>query len=224
MVICLGMACLSGCGVPSHFALHDAIQSDEVGTMNRLVKEGLKPDGLIERKHSEHLAPEERGRTTPLIIAVRGSYGVSVRELLSAGANPNLADENGTVPLMVALERQNLGILRLLLEAGADPNVIDRRSGQTPLMKAVDKSRRHQELELLLKHGARPNLITPEGKSALDVLDLEYNRQRAARNEGLKLLKQRGFKIRLIAPTTEQIKQHQNTRDLYKRGLIARPY
>jgi predicted RNA-binding protein with RPS1 domain len=50
---------------------------------------------------------------------------IRVRELLAAGANPNVADEDGRTPLTSAVLGGSIGLVGLLLEGGADVNARD---------------------------------------------------------------------------------------------------
>jgi len=80
----------------------------------------------------------------------------SVRALLEAGTDPNVADEYGMTPLAVAAMNKEEGILRLLLDAGADPNRVD-AGATTALQHAVEWGDLRIVL-LLLDRGADPNL------------------------------------------------------------------
>lgn len=77
---------------------------------------------------------------TPLMVACFYGYPAVVRELLSAGANPNTIDLHGGTPLMKAvampgdsapgLTSRKVDILKLLLAAGADPQKKDALGGK----------------------------------------------------------------------------------------------
>ena len=43
--------------------------------------------------------------------------------LLGNGADPNIADYDGTTPLAMAAKKYSIDLVKLLLESGADPNV-----------------------------------------------------------------------------------------------------
>lgn len=64
-----------------------------------------------------YLSP--RSCTTPLIIAAKSSQQNAILELLQAGANANVADDQGNPPLHLATENTDLQSMRLLLTFGA---------------------------------------------------------------------------------------------------------
>lgn len=115
---------------------------------------------------------------TPLYVALvlnqKKFVGV-VRELLAHGANPNIDGPRN--PLMLAAENAHSGCIEALIEAGANVNTVQ-ESG-TPLIKAI-LGRRHDNLLLLLKTGADPNLSVPvecddpqiAGRNAFEVAQL----------------------------------------------------
>ena len=67
---------------------------------------------------------------------------------------------DGRILLAVAAELKNVDFAAALLERGADVNVWDREQDMTPLGVAASKGNM-EVIELLLKHGADPNLDPP---------------------------------------------------------------
>lgn len=117
---------------------------------------------------------------TPLSLCAREGLSNVAEILLKHGADPNVADIKGCTPLMVAAEAGHDAIVECLLLSGADPDAQLRVKGPddckcgavvrwgkytyqscdapfTALAFAAE--RRHQRVvELLLRHGADPNL------------------------------------------------------------------
>lgn len=77
-----------------------------------LLEHGLNADVLFEG-------------STPLCAAAQNGQLRAVQTLLLAGANPNLADEDGCTPLIHAVMAQHVGLVKLLLQYGADPAARD---------------------------------------------------------------------------------------------------
>ncbi|MFN2254630.1 MAG: ankyrin repeat domain-containing protein [Candidatus Promineifilaceae bacterium] len=105
-----------------------------------------------------------------LITAVASKEPDVVQSLLSAGANPNIFENDGDPLLKTAVARsgqQGIGIVRLLVESGADPNLQDRR-GNTALHQAA-RIGNMEAVTLLIEHGADVNLPNNGGVTALDI-------------------------------------------------------
>ena len=69
---------------------------------------------------------------TALYRAAEQYYPVCVMELLKAGADVNIANNDGQTPLMVAVKRGSISLVALLIHYGADVNVVD-NNGMNPL-------------------------------------------------------------------------------------------
>ena len=92
--------------------------------------------------------------STPLLVAASNDDAAKVRQLLKAGANPNVRNKLDTTPLLEAAFHSNLEIIEALLDAGADPNVSG-ADGQTPLM-LVARGTNVVAAKMLLGKGANP--------------------------------------------------------------------
>jgi uncharacterized protein len=89
-----------------------------------------------------------------------------IRFLSQKGANPNIADKNGTTPLMVAVGLGFVEGAEALIKAGARVDVTN-AAGETPLIASVHR-RDLGLLRLLLSNGASPDRTDNSGRSARD--------------------------------------------------------
>ena len=105
-----------------------------------------------------------KDRERPLTAASGQGHVEVVRLLLEAGADKNLADNDGSTALMCAALWEKVEVMRLLLEAGADMNMAD-IDGNTALMHAAGEGN-HGALRLLVEAGADKNLKNKNGETA----------------------------------------------------------
>ncbi|CAB0037015.1 unnamed protein product [Trichogramma brassicae] len=100
-----------------------------------------------------------------------------IQLLLNHGADPNLANKNGSTPLHVICENRSYGaysVFSMLLESIDEfqqTMLIDAKDkwGDTPLLLATSK-RNAEMVASLLRRGADPNLANEDGKTLLHVI------------------------------------------------------
>uniref|UniRef100_A0ABD2VSK0 Uncharacterized protein n=1 Tax=Trichogramma kaykai TaxID=54128 RepID=A0ABD2VSK0_9HYME len=112
---------------------------------------------------------------TPLHLALMGSHVQTFLLLLNNGADPNLANTEGTTPLHIICEKKyddNFVELFFYLNDENQQSVqIDSRDklGNAPLHLALTLGHRRMA-EFLLKRGADPNLANEEGWTPLHII------------------------------------------------------
>lgn len=99
-----------------------------------------------------------------------------ITKLVKAGSDLHETDKNGVTPLHHAVRFRSPAAVATLLELGADANRQCKRSGSTPLHRAVTQTgapgtagreaEAKQIVELLLSHGADPAMKNKAGKTA----------------------------------------------------------
>ncbi|MES1206032.1 MAG: ankyrin repeat domain-containing protein [Pseudomonadota bacterium] len=90
---------------------------------------------------------------------------IKVRELLAAGAHPDVQDSEGRTPLMSAVLGGSIGLVGLLMESGADVNAQD-SDGFSALHFAAQEDL-PEMARLLVAKGANVNLQDADGSSVL---------------------------------------------------------
>jgi len=146
-----------------------------------------------------------------LLEAVNRGDIDAVRSSLSAGADVDSRDSEGSTLLMLASHAGNLPMVMALIEAGADVNASDER-GWTPLMKAAynaDLDRGFADVaqalitaganvEMPISYGIRPLMLAAGyGETAVVETLLRVGADVTARNEGgltaLMMVKQKHY-------------------------------
>jgi uncharacterized protein len=107
----------------------------------------------------------------PLLMAVFIKHLEAVRMLLSAGADPNVRDEEGDSPLRLCVQEGLLEMAQLLLHCGASKTIDE--AGGSPGMNALGYAATRLNVEmvrLLLAHGANPQVWDNDKRTPLDRL------------------------------------------------------
>ena len=104
-----------------------------------------------------------------------------VKQLLEAGVDVDLCDDQKNTPLLSAADQGRLKVVELLLQHGPDVNASN-QYGHTPLTQACENGN-DRIVELLLEHGAEVNPKSP----AIDPLSMPI--ANAVRGKGPKRLR-----------------------------------
>ena len=136
-------------------ALIYAARAGNLVAANRLLDAGA----LIEQADAKGF--------TPLHWALHRKHPRLALELLQHGANPEATDLQGTTPLFEAATHELPEAVKALLNAHVNVNHINNK-GYSALILAADHKKHGAEIiDMLLKAGADPLVITPDGETAL---------------------------------------------------------
>jgi ankyrin repeat protein len=127
------------------------------------------------------------GGLTPLVFAAREGSLDAAKVLVEAGADVNQITEYGWTPLLVATNNRNYKLGAYLLEHGANANIAN-KGGWTPLYLATDNRNIEggdypvpkpdmdnlEYIDLLLKHGADPNLRVKENTLSRTIFTMQW--------------------------------------------------
>jgi ankyrin repeat protein len=131
----------------------------------------------IERITKSNVSLDERAcgeGETALIEAIVEDTSRIPRIIISAGASVNVSDNKSVTPLMYAAWYCREELIPLLLEKGAEVNAVD-SDGTTALMQSVENCPDGGIAALLLRAGAKINLSSKTGDTALTIASFEGN-------------------------------------------------
>lgn len=110
-------------------------------------------------------APRAAEGDIRLLQAAKKDDVAAVRSVLTAEAEVNSKDVDGSTPVLWATYHSNLDIVRELIAAGADVNIAN-RYGVTPLLQA-SRLGNFPIIHVLVNAGADINAAQPEGETPL---------------------------------------------------------
>ncbi len=164
-------------------ALHYAVEMDKPRLLKKLLEKGADPNAQLTEglpfRRGDYVGRGEYDGASPFWLATRLGNVEMMRELLSAGADPELRQAWGVTPTMVASgvtqtdsrivsEDKLIKALELLvLEIGTDIHSVD-RSGQTAVHGAANVSG-NEIIKFLVAQGADPEAVDNRGRTPHDV-------------------------------------------------------
>jgi len=98
--------------------------------------------------------------------SVKSEVSIIAEKLLSAGADVNTIERNGSSPLYLACEAGKADFVKLLLSHGANPNISLDTTDKYPLHAAC-KGQHYDAVKLLLEYNADVNVRDRNDKTAL---------------------------------------------------------
>jgi len=136
----------------------NAVQPDGSTALQWAVYEGNLPEVQRLLRAGADVHARNNYGASALSLAAEAGDPAMLRTLLKAGANANAASSEGQTALMVVARTGNVEAAAVLLQARADVNARENWGGQTALMWAA-AAQQPAMLSLLLKHGAKPDLL-----------------------------------------------------------------
>ena len=164
-------------------AAHYAVEMNKPLLLKALLDAGADPNAQLTRglpfRRGDYVGREAYDGASPFWLAARLGNVQMMKDLLAAGADPELCQAWGVTPLMVAAgvtqtdsrivaEEKLLEALTMLaLEVGADIHATD-RGGQTAVHGAANISG-NELIRFLVAQGADPEAVDGRGRTPHDV-------------------------------------------------------
>ena len=164
-------------------ALHYAVEMNKPSLLRALLKRDADPNARLTQglpfRRGDYVGREAYDGASPFWLAARLGNVEMMRELLDAGADPELRQAWGVTPTMVAAgvtqtdsrianEEKLIQALELLvLEIKTDIHSVD-RSGQTAVHGAANVSG-NEIIKFLVAEGADPEEVDSRGRTPHDV-------------------------------------------------------
>ena len=164
-------------------SLHYAVEMNKPRLLRKLLEKGADPNAQLTQglpfRRGDYVGRGEYDGASPFWLATRLGSVDMMKELLDAGADPELPQAWGVTPTMVASgvtqtdsrivsEDKLIKALELLvLEIGTDIHSVD-RSGQTAVHGAANVSG-NEIIKFLVAQGADPEAVDNRGRTPHDV-------------------------------------------------------
>lgn len=153
--------------VAAYFYYEMSLNKEEAGVFRKIIHRLVELGADVNQRDAEG--------NTPLHSAQYKDFQDSCSEyLLECGADINAQNDDGHTPLMLAIQNGTvLWLIEKFLEWGADVNLQD-GEGWTALHHAVNK-KLDTIVELLLAHGANPDILNNDGQTAAQLGNIKDN-------------------------------------------------
>jgi len=164
-------------------SLHYAVEMDKPLLLRSLLEAGGNPNAKLSQglpfRRGDYVGREAYDGASPFWLAARLGDIEMMRELLAAGADPELRQAWGVTPTMVAagvtqtdsriVDQEKLveALKLLVLEIGTDIHAVD-RSGQNAVHGAANVSG-NEVIKFLVANGADPEAKDNRGRTPHDV-------------------------------------------------------
>lgn len=149
--------------------IFSAIKLGDTNTLELLLRAGANPNlaGAFNLPVSRSTADfsNHAGHLTPLWMAIYLDQFPAVKTLLKYKADPNDSETDGRPLLFSVLANTNM--LEALLDAGAKVDPVSAEESQWTPLGAVANQNNAPAVEILLKHGADPNVRNRNGVTPL---------------------------------------------------------
>lgn len=164
-------------------ATHYAVEMNKPILLKALLDAGANPNAQLTQglpfRRGDYVGREAYNGASPFWLAARLGNVQMMKDLLAAGADPELRQAWGVTPLMVASgvtqtdsrivaeEKLLAAVEMLVLDVRADINAVD-RGGQTAVHGAANISG-NELIKFLVSRGADPEALDNRGRSPHDV-------------------------------------------------------
>ncbi|KAH8280339.1 hypothetical protein KR018_002922 [Drosophila ironensis] len=174
----------------------------------------------IEALHNSSLGIANNEGLSPLHLAAQNGHNQSSRELLLAGADPDVQNNYGDTPLHTACRYGHAGVTRILLSALCDPNKTN-LNGDTALHITCAMGRR-KLTRILLEADARLGIKNAQGDCPMHIAIRKNYREIIEILNTPKKIRNRKEKAREAGSRSD--KDRERDKDVVDKGINWSPY
>ncbi|KAH8402503.1 hypothetical protein KR009_012407 [Drosophila setifemur] len=185
-------------------------------------KEKNKARATIEALHNSSLGVSNNEGLSPLHLAAQNGHNQSSRELLLAGADPDVQNNYGDTPLHTACRYGHAGVTRILLSALCDPNKTN-LNGDTALHITCAMGRR-KLTRILLEADAKLGIKNAQGDCPMHIAIRKNYREIIEILNTPKKIRNRKEKAREGGSRSDKERDRDRERDVADKGINWSPY